>query len=118
MARLLIVEDDMFVRGALIRELTQHGHTVRSASTALDGLREIAQDPPEAVILDLGLPDLDGSEALQMTRAISDVPVIIATARDDEAEIVRLLLERVAGRHPLPPERRIGYAEAARTVRL
>ncbi|MEE1774561.1 M28 family peptidase, partial [Streptomyces sp. JV181] len=40
-------------------------------------------------VLDLGLPDLDGAEALKMLRSITDVPVIIATARDDEAEIVR-----------------------------
>ncbi|MDX6429141.1 MAG: hypothetical protein QOE54_1507, partial [Streptosporangiaceae bacterium] len=43
------------------------------------------------VILDLGLPDLDGAEALKMLRGVSDVPVIVATARDDETEIVRLL---------------------------
>jgi DNA-binding response OmpR family regulator len=91
MANVLVVEDDQFVRSALIRELTERSHTVRSASTALAALREIAQAAPDAVILDLGLPDLDGAEALKMLRGISDVPVIVATARDDETEIVRLL---------------------------
>ncbi|MEV1249760.1 response regulator transcription factor [Nonomuraea sp. NPDC050022] len=91
MATVLVVEDDEFVRSAIIRELAGRQHAVRSAGCALDALREISQSPPDAVILDLGLPDLDGSEALKMVRGISDVPVIVATARDDEAEIVRLL---------------------------
>ncbi|WP_084963358.1 response regulator transcription factor [Thermoactinospora rubra] len=91
MATVLVVEDDDFVRSAMIQELGRRDHAVRSAGCALDALREIAQRPPDVVILDLGLPDLDGSEALRMVRGISDVPVIVATARDDEAEIVRLL---------------------------
>ncbi|MEV5894178.1 response regulator transcription factor [Nonomuraea fuscirosea] len=91
MATVLVVEDDEFVRSAMIHELGRRQHVVRSAGCALDALREISQTPPDAVILDLGLPDLDGSEALRMVRGISDVPVIVATARDDESEIVRLL---------------------------
>jgi DNA-binding response OmpR family regulator len=91
MANVLVVEDDQFVRSALIRELSERSHTVRSASTALDALREVAQAAPDVVVLDLGLPDLDGAEALKMLRAVSDVPVIVATARDEETEIVRLL---------------------------
>lgn len=91
MASVLVVEDDQFVRSALIRHLTEASHTVRSVGTALEALREVAHHRFDVVILDLGLPDLDGSEALKMLRGITDVPVIIATARDDEAEIVRLL---------------------------
>ncbi|WP_327355865.1 response regulator transcription factor [Streptomyces sp. NBC_01304] len=91
MASVLVVEDDQFVRSALIRHLTEASHTVRSVGTALEALREVAHFRFDVVILDLGLPDLDGSEALKMLRGITDVPVIIATARDDEAEIVRLL---------------------------
>jgi len=64
---------------------------VRSVGTALEALREVAQVGCDVVILDLGLPDLDGSEALKMIRGLTDVPVIISTARDDESEIVRLL---------------------------
>jgi DNA-binding response OmpR family regulator len=59
--------------------------------TALEALREVAQVGFDVVILDLGLPDLDGAEALKMLRGITDVPVIIATARDDETEVIRLL---------------------------
>ena len=91
MASVLVVEDDQFVRSALIRHLTEAAHTVRSVGTALEALREVAHFRFDVVILDLGLPDLDGSEALKMLRGITDVPVIIATARDDETEIVRLL---------------------------
>ncbi|OCC11588.1 response regulator transcription factor [Streptomyces sp. PTY087I2] len=91
MASVLLVEDDHFVRAALIRHLTDASHSVRSVGTALEALREISQLPFDVVILDLGLPDLDGGKALKMLRGIADVPVIIATARDDEAGIVRLL---------------------------
>ncbi|MFI8995353.1 response regulator transcription factor [Streptomyces sp. NPDC053542] len=91
MARVLVVEDDQFVRSALIRQLSDAAHIVRSVGTALEALREVAQETFDVVVLDLGLPDLDGREALKMLRGITDVPVIVATARDDEAEIVRLL---------------------------
>lgn len=91
MASVLVVEDDQFVRSALIRHLTDAAHLVRSVGTALEALREVAHFRFDVVILDLGLPDLDGSEALKMLRGITDVPVIVATARDEETEIVRLL---------------------------
>ncbi|GAA1931654.1 response regulator transcription factor [Streptomyces sodiiphilus] len=91
MAHVLVVEDDQFVRSALIRHLTDASHTVRSVGTALEALREVSRRDFDVVILDLGLPDLDGGEALKMLRGVTDVPVIIATARDDEAGIVRLL---------------------------
>lgn len=91
MATVLLVEDDHVVRGALLRSLTDLGHTVYAVGTALEALRKVASDAPDCVVLDLGLPDLDGADALRMIRGVSDAPVIIATARDDEAEIVRLL---------------------------
>ncbi|MFF8715882.1 response regulator transcription factor [Streptomyces sp. NPDC015184] len=91
MAGVLVVEDDRFVRSALIRHLTDASHVVWSVGTALEALREVSRSRFDVVILDLGLPDLDGAKALKMLRGITDVPVIIATARDDEAEIIRLL---------------------------
>jgi DNA-binding response OmpR family regulator len=91
MANVLLVEDDPDVRSAVIRQLTAFGHAVRSAGTALAALREASRDPGDIIVLDLGLPDLDGAETLKMLRAVTRVPVIIATARDDEAEIIRLL---------------------------
>ncbi|MCD0452661.1 response regulator transcription factor [Actinocorallia sp. API 0066] len=91
MATVLLVEDDAHVRQALLRELRLFGHVVSGAGRALDALREVAAGGPDVVVLDLGLPDLDGGEALKMLRAVSDVPVIVATARDGEQEIIRLL---------------------------
>ena len=91
MARVLLVEDDHIVRAALMRSLTDRGHTVHAVGTALEALRRVAAEAPDLVVLDLGLPDLDGADALRMLRGIADTPIIIATARDDEAEIVRLL---------------------------
>lgn len=91
MAQLLLVEDDAAIRRALIRSLTEHGHAVASASTAMEAVAHVVEHRPDLVLLDLGLPDLDGREALRMMRAVSAVPVIIATARDDEAEMVRML---------------------------
>jgi DNA-binding response OmpR family regulator len=91
MARVLVVEDDPLVRSAVISDLSSRAHAVRTAGTALDGIRELSSFPPEVIVLDLGLPDLDGRQALRMMRAVSSTPVIIATACDDEAEVIRLL---------------------------
>ncbi|GAA4587203.1 response regulator transcription factor [Planotetraspora phitsanulokensis] len=90
-ANVLLVEDDTTIRTALTRGLRERGHAVSSSHTALDGLRLALAERPDLVVLDLGLPDLDGAEMLRMLRAVSRVPVIVATARDDEAEVVRLL---------------------------
>ena len=91
MAQLLLVEDDAPIRYALVRALTERGHVVTSTTTALAALQQVVDAPPDLVILDLGLPGLDGYEALRMLRAVSEVPVVVATARDDEADIVRAL---------------------------
>ena len=86
-----MVEDDAAIRGALVRALTDRGHAVTSTSGAMTALQNVLDTPPDLVLLDLGLPDLDGYEALRMMRAISSVPVVVITARDDEAEIIRVL---------------------------
>src|SRR5581483_8583562 len=110
MAMILLVEDDRIVAAALTRALVDAGHVVRTAAQAVDALR-IATDErpdlvildlalpdidgadalriateerPDLVILDLGLPDIDGADALRMMRTVSDVPVIVATARRSE----------------------------------
>jgi DNA-binding response OmpR family regulator len=90
-AQLLLVEDDVAIRRALIRALTDLGHVVSTAATATSGLQQVVGSRFELVILDLGLPDIDGRDALRMLRSISQVPVIVATARDDENAIVDIL---------------------------
>jgi DNA-binding response OmpR family regulator len=90
-ATLLVVEDDERIRTALIRALRERGHAVSSAGTAMTGLRQAVDERPDLVVLDLGLPDLDGGELLRMLWAVSAVPVIVATARDDDGSIVRAL---------------------------
>jgi two-component system KDP operon response regulator KdpE len=90
-AQLLVVEDDERIRMALIRALRDRGHAVSSVGTALAGLQQAVAERPDLVVLDLGLPDLDGGELLRMLRAVSAVPVIVATARDDDGSVVAAL---------------------------
>ena len=91
MAQLLVIEDDERIRTALIRALRDRGHVVTSAGTALAGLQLAVEERPDLVVLDLGLPDLDGRELLRMLRAVSTVPVVVATARDDDDSVVQAL---------------------------
>jgi DNA-binding response OmpR family regulator len=93
MPSVLLVEDDDAIRGAVVRALNDFGYATYSVSTGFDALREVTRAVPDAVVLDLGLPDIDGVEVLRMMRGICDVPVIAATARDTEAEIIQLLRE-------------------------
>jgi DNA-binding response OmpR family regulator len=90
-AQVLVVEDDASIRTAVVRALSDLGHAVTSAGSALEGLRQAVDDAPDIVVLDLGLPDLDGAEVLRMLRAVSNIPVIVATARDDDPTAVRAL---------------------------
>ncbi len=86
-----LVEDDHRIRSALDRALCERGHQVISEESGLEGLRTIIDRRPDVVLLDLGLPDVDGLEVLKMLRAVSAVPVIVVTARDAETEIVQAL---------------------------
>ena len=91
MTTIAVVEDDAYIRAAVSRGLTERGHVVLGASSGLGALGEIVEQRPDVVVLDLGLPDIDGLELLRMLRAVSTVPVIVATARDDERDIIRTL---------------------------
>ncbi|GAA5143684.1 response regulator transcription factor [Nocardioides marinquilinus] len=91
MVHLLVVEDDEVIRRSLARGLTEQGATVSVAATAVEAIKALATERPDAVMLDLGLPDLDGADVLALIRAQSDLPVVIATARDHDRDVVRLL---------------------------
>ncbi|MFE0654436.1 response regulator transcription factor [Streptomyces sp. NPDC059534] len=91
MAKVLLVEDDPSVRSALHRCLSDASYTVRDHGTALGALRAVLDEPFDVMVLDLGLPDLDGLEMLRMLRTVSDIPVVVVTSRHDEREIVRVL---------------------------
>lgn len=91
MVAVLIVEDDAAIRTALIRSLGASGHAVSSAATGMAGLQLATDGHADVVVLDLGLPDIDGLRVLTMLRAVSDVPVVVATAQDDERVIVKAL---------------------------
>ena len=91
MREVLLIDDDLAIREALTRALDEAGFRVHTAATAMDALRWISANQPDAVILDLGLPDLDGAAVLRMVRGITSVPVIVATARGSEHTMVDLL---------------------------
>jgi DNA-binding response OmpR family regulator len=90
-ADVLIIEDDATIRTALVRALTARQHSTMTAPTAMVGLQSLVEHRPDVVLLDLGLPDLDGASLLAMIRAVSDVPVIVVSARDEGSGIVALL---------------------------
>ncbi len=87
--RVLVVEDDISIADVLRRTLRQEGHEVRSAVDGVEALRLAEEFAPDLVVLDLGLPKLDGVEVCRRIRAESDVPILILTARtetDDRVE--------------------------------
>lgn len=91
MTRVLVVEDDPAIARLLRRSLTDRGDAVDVASDGASGLTIAMRDKPDVVLLDLGLPDLDGREVLKMLRAVSQVPVIVVTAQDDDRTVVQAL---------------------------
>jgi len=88
---LLVVEDDDQLRQVIVDALSTICPLVRQASTLSDGMQLCAEDEPDLVLLDLGLPDGDGSELLVRLRTITAVPLIVLSGRDDEEQKVALL---------------------------
>jgi two-component system, OmpR family, response regulator MprA len=86
--RVLVVEDDVSIADVLRRTLRQEGHEVRSAGDGVEALEIAEEFVPDLVVLDLGLPKLDGVEVLKRLRASSDVPILILTARTETADRV------------------------------
>ena len=90
-ARILVVDDEPQMHRFLGPALGAAGYVVERADNAAQGLRAAASHAPDAVLLDLGLPDLDGREALRQLRVFSAVPVIVLSARDREADKIGAL---------------------------
>jgi two-component system KDP operon response regulator KdpE len=87
----LIVDDEIQIRRFLRTGFELDGFTVQEAETAAEALRSATLKPSDLVILDLGLPDMDGADVLERLRAWSSVPLIVLSVRGSEAEKVRLL---------------------------
>jgi two-component system, OmpR family, response regulator MprA len=86
--RVLVVEDDQEIADVLRRTLRGEGHEVRSAADGAEALHVAAEFAPDLVVLDLGLPKLDGVEVCRRLRAESDVPILILTARTETGDRV------------------------------
>lgn len=86
-----VIEDEAPIRKFLRAALTGEGYRVLEADTAREGLRIITQERPQAVILDLGLPDRDGWEIIGEVRGWSSVPIVILSARGQEQDKIRAL---------------------------
>ncbi|HXA40174.1 MAG TPA: response regulator transcription factor [Phenylobacterium sp.] len=91
LGRLLIVDDEPQIVRALTPALAAAGFAVTAAEDGEGALAQLASEPSEVVILDLGLPDIDGKEVIQRIREWSDAPIIVLSARDLEAEKIAAL---------------------------
>ncbi|MGZ4649754.1 MAG: response regulator transcription factor [Kineosporiaceae bacterium] len=91
MAAILLVDDDSGVRAVVSRALSLRGHVVTCEWAGFRALKSVVNQPPDVVLLDLGLPDVDGLKVLKMVRSTTDVPIIILTAHQDDAEVVEAL---------------------------
>lgn len=91
MTTILVVDDEPQIRRALRTSLEAHGYAVQTAGTGEEAVVAAAEDAPDLVFLDLGLPDLDGTEVIRRIRAFSEVPVIVLSVRDQQADKVSAL---------------------------
>jgi two-component system KDP operon response regulator KdpE len=89
--KVLVVEDDREIRGLLLSVLAVEGFEARSAVSLSEAQALLQHDPPDLVILDLGLPDGDGADLLRRVRSAASPPVVIVSARHDEAQKIALL---------------------------
>ena len=91
MSTVLVVDDDPALVRALAINLRARGYEVHAAGTGAGALQLAATHPPDAVVLDLGLPDLDGSEVIAGLRGWTDVPILVLSAREQAREKVAAL---------------------------
>ncbi|MBV9234999.1 MAG: response regulator, partial [Xanthobacteraceae bacterium] len=88
---ILVIDDEPQIRRFLRAGFELEGFTVREAENATVGLKSATLSQPDLIVLDLGLPDLDGAEVLERIRAWSSVPIIVLSVEADEMQKVRLL---------------------------
>ena len=91
MTTILVVDDEPQIRRALRTSLEAHGYTVQTAGTGEEAVVAAAEASPDLMFLDLGLPDLDGTEVIKRVRSFSEVPVIVLSVRDRQADKVAAL---------------------------
>jgi two-component system KDP operon response regulator KdpE len=89
--RVLVIDDEIDITGALQPSLEAEGYTVVSAPDAMRGMELLQTSSPDAMILDLGLPDFDGKEVIRSVREWSDLPIIVLSARHMEEEKIAAL---------------------------
>jgi two-component system, OmpR family, KDP operon response regulator KdpE len=89
--RVLVVDDEQAIRRFLRASLVAHGYTVLEACTGTEALQAVGEGRPDVILLDLGLPDMDGVEVLRRLREWSRVPAIILSVRDSESTKVEAL---------------------------
>lgn len=90
-AKILVIEDEQPIRRFLRMSLESHGFQVSECETAAKGLHQAVSEPPDAVLLDLGLPDQDGLDVIKRLREWSRVPIIVLSARGRESDKVAAL---------------------------
>jgi two-component system KDP operon response regulator KdpE len=90
-SRILVVDDEPQIQRFLRPSLTAAGYEIIEAGTGAEALKAVATQAPDLIILDLGLPDMDGKEVIASLRGWSDVPIVILSARDRETEKIAAL---------------------------
>lgn len=91
--KILVIDDEPQLRRFLRVTLASQGYEVCEAISGADGLMQIAMQNPDVVLLDLGLPDIDGLEVLRRVREWSDIPIIVVSAREQEGDKIKSLDE-------------------------
>ena len=90
-ARILVVEDDAPVRNLITTTLNINGYAYQTAASAQTALMLATSDPPDIIFMDLGLPDIDGVDVIRKIRSWSNVPIIVISARSEDADKIAAL---------------------------
>lgn len=112
-ASILVIDDEPQIRKFLRISLAANGYEVAEAANAQDGIAALKATPPDMLILDLGLPDLDGQDVISAVRAFSDLPIIVLSVRSSEMDKVEAL-DRGANDYVVKP---FGIAELMARIR-